>query len=89
MSDITVTTTAPGCSGSPSPESGASTTHEVTADSADLERVGHGAAAERVIAASFRFLLDREPTESILRRFDVSVIGRYFPEYESRVAYYL
>jgi hypothetical protein len=27
-------------------------------------------------------LLEREPKEAILRRFDVSVIGRYFPEFE-------
>src|ERR1700691_3368617 len=33
---------------------------------------------ERVLKASFRFLLDREPKESILGRFDVSVIARYF-----------
>jgi hypothetical protein len=33
---------------------------------------------ERCIEAAFEFLLDREPEESILRRFDVTVISRYF-----------
>ena len=39
--------------------------------------------------AAFRFLLDREPKESILRRFDVAVISRYFPEFERELPRYL
>ena len=31
--------------------------------------------------ASFEFLLEREPPSSILGRFDLDIIGRYFPEY--------
>jgi hypothetical protein len=34
---------------------------------------------ERCLEAAFQFLLDREPKESILRRFDVMAISRYFP----------
>ena len=30
---------------------------------------------ERCLEAAFRFMLDREPKESILRRFDVTVAG--------------
>ena len=41
------------------------------------------------ITASFRFLLDREPKESILNRFDVTVISRYFPEFERELPKYL
>jgi hypothetical protein len=37
---------------------------------------------ERCLEAAFRFLLDREPKESILRRFDVTEISRYSPEFE-------
>jgi hypothetical protein len=37
----------------------------------------------------FRFLLDREPKESILRRFDVTAISRYFPEFEREMPRYL
>ena len=70
-------------------ETGSSTTHEVTASSADLDQLGGGANPEKLIEASFRFLLDRESKESILRRFDLSVISHYFPEYSSRIADYL
>jgi hypothetical protein len=35
-----------------------------------------------LVRRSFEFLLEREPKESILRSFDLPVIGRYFPEYE-------
>ena len=59
--------------------------HEVTASPADVERLGGGAGAERLIAASFEFLLEREPKESILSRFDLPVIGRYFPGYEREI----
>jgi hypothetical protein len=41
------------------------------------------------IEAAFRFLLDREPKESILGRFDVTVISRYFPEFERELRRYL
>jgi hypothetical protein len=44
---------------------------------------------ERCIEAAFRFLLDREPKESILGRFDVTVISRYFPEFERELPRYL
>jgi hypothetical protein len=44
---------------------------------------------ERCIEAAFRFLLDREPKESILRRFDITVICRYFPEFEHELPGYL
>ncbi len=70
-------------------ETGSSTTHEVTASPADLDQLSGGADPEKLIEASFRFLLDREPKESILRRFDLSVISHYFPEYPSRIAEYL
>jgi hypothetical protein len=36
--------------------------------------------------ATFAFLLEREPKESILSSFDVSVIGRYFPGFEREIA---
>jgi hypothetical protein len=68
---------------------GTSSKHEVSVKPVDLERFGGGAAAEDLIAASFRFLLDREPKEAILNRFDLSVIGRYFPEYPDRIGNYL
>jgi len=45
--------------------------------------------AERCIEAAFQFLLDREPKESMLRRFDVTVISRDFPEFEREFRHYL
>jgi hypothetical protein len=44
---------------------------------------------ERVVEASFRFLLEREPKESILKRFDISAIAQYFPEFERELPRYL
>lgn len=70
-------------------DSRSSSTHEVTAGPNDVARLGTGASAEDLIEASFRFLLDREPKESILSRFDLSIISRYFSEYEARIGDYL
>lgn len=64
------------------------TRHRVTLSAMDFERLGGGADAESFIDAAFRFLLDREPKESILARFDVSVIAHYFPEFEERLPRY-
>lgn len=61
------------------------TDHEVTVSDSDLERYGGGAAPERLIEASFRFLLAREQKESILRSFPLAVIERYFPEYPTEI----
>jgi hypothetical protein len=36
-----------------------------------------------------RFLLDREPKESILAAFDMRVIRRYFPEFDDAFPGYL
>jgi hypothetical protein len=59
-------------------EAGTVTTHEVTIGAADIEHLG-GAPEARIVEASLRFLLDREPKESILRHFDLSVISRSSP----------
>lgn len=45
--------------------------------------------AEQVIEAAFRFLLDRERKESILSRFDIAVIAKYFPEFPQELPHYL
>ena len=58
-----------------------STRHEVQVPPAAVDRFAGGAAATRLLEESFRFLLEREPKEAILRRFEISVIARYFPEY--------
>jgi hypothetical protein len=58
------------------------TRHRVTLRKADYEQlVGEKASPEALVRESFRFLLEREPKEAILRSFDLMVIGRYFSEY--------
>jgi hypothetical protein len=57
------------------------TTHEVTVTPEDVARYAPGATPERLLEASFEFLLEREPASSILSRFALPVIERYFPEY--------
>jgi hypothetical protein len=67
-------------------EGDSSTDHAVTLSAADLERLGAGRTPEAFVRDCFVFLLQREPKESILPSFDVSAIGRYFPDFESRIA---
>jgi hypothetical protein len=60
--------------------------HEVTVSRADLERLAPGASDPTdLVRRSFEFLLRREPPSSILRSFDLTAIGRYFPEYEPTI----
>ncbi len=62
---------------------GRETRHRVTVSQATLSRLAPNETdPTALIIASFEFLLEREPGESILREFDLPVIGRYFPEYE-------
>lgn len=68
-------------------EGGTETRHRVTLRKADYERLSGGRASpEALVKESFRFLLEREAKESILRSFDLTVIGRYFAEYERQIA---
>lgn len=66
-------------------EDGGSSSHRVTVRPETLDRVGGGAPADELVQRSFEFLLEREPKESILGRFDLEVISRYFPEYEQEM----
>lgn len=61
------------------------TVHRVTVAPEDVERYAPGTAPERLVEASFAFLLEREPKEAILSRFELPVIERYFPEYPRRI----
>ncbi len=65
---------------------GTETRHDVTVGAADLARLAPGADSPAdLVRRSFAFLLAREPKESILRRFDLPVIGRYFPSWEDEI----
>jgi hypothetical protein len=62
------------------------TTHEVTVWPSDVARYAPDATPEELLQASFAFLLERESKESILRRFELPIIERYFPDYPVRIA---
>jgi hypothetical protein len=40
---------------------------------------------EELVRASFEFLLEREPASSILRKFSLDIISRYFPDYPAEI----
>lgn len=63
--------------------------HYVTMSRSTCERLTAGRhMPEACIEAAFGFLLDREPKEAILERFDIGVISRYFPEFERELPRY-
>jgi hypothetical protein len=67
-------------------EGASESAHQVTLDPKDYAKLtGATAEPEELIRKSFEFLLEREPKESILGRFDLSIISRYFPEYEREI----
>ncbi len=69
---------------------GTSTRHWVTVSRADCDRLGGGSCSQkRSVEAAFRFLLEREPKEAVLRRFNISDIQRYFPEFTEQLPKYL
>ncbi|MBA7497516.1 hypothetical protein ES704_00244 [subsurface metagenome] len=43
---------------------------------------------EELIKKAFEFLLEREPKESILSRFNLRIINQYFPEFEEEIRTY-
>ncbi len=64
----------------------AATTHVVTVERAYVEKLtGDADKAAELVERSFQFLLEREPHTSILRKFELPVIGSYFPEYEKEM----
>jgi hypothetical protein len=64
--------------------------HQVTMQANEAERWATlGAEPAGCVAAVMRFLLDREPKESILSAFDTNVVRRYFPEFDDAFPGYL
>jgi hypothetical protein len=71
-------------------DAGNESRHRVTVDPEDAGRWAKlGAGPSRCVEAAMRFLLDREPKESILYAFDMRVIRRYFPEFDEAFPGYL
>ena len=62
------------------------TTHTVTVTKDYYDKLTGGKVpAETLIEKSFEFLLERESNTMILSRFDLPVIGHYFPDYEKTI----
>jgi hypothetical protein len=67
-------------------EGASQTVHTVSLSRGYYEKLTQKQVQEEVlIERSFQFLLEHEPKESILREFDLPLIGRYFPDYESEI----
>ena len=66
-------------------EGKSATSHRVMLKAPDHERLAGKIDAADLIRRSFEFLLEHEPKESILSRFDLTVISRYFPSYEREI----
>lgn len=63
-------------------------THDVTVateEATDLAAAVDQSDVERLVYETIAFLLEREPKESILRAFDLTVVGRYFPEFDAEI----
>jgi hypothetical protein len=64
--------------------------HQVTIQADEARRWAElGAEPPRGVEAVMRFLIDREPKESILSAFDTNVVRRYFPEFDDALPGYL
>jgi len=62
------------------------TTHEVTVNDQSLTDLTEDKVTkEQLLEFSFNFLLDREPNTSILSKFDINVISKYFSDYRDEV----
>jgi hypothetical protein len=63
----------------------AATTHEVSVDRATLDDMAPGVSPEELVRISFEFLLEREPRQSIMRSFELPIIGRFFGDYRDEM----
>jgi hypothetical protein len=61
------------------------TEHEVLAGPGAVRRHGGAVPPEELLQASVAFLLEREPKESILPRFELSEIERHFPDHPAKI----
>ena len=59
--------------------------HTVTVTMADKQRFAPHSTIEDLVTRSFEFLLEREPPTSILPRFNLTEIERYFPDYPTTI----
>jgi len=68
-------------------EDGSSTNHTVEISKSYYQKLTSGIhPPELLVERSFEFLLQREPKESIMGSFNLTVINRYFGDYESTIS---
>jgi hypothetical protein len=68
-------------------DNGSQTSHKVTLEEKYYKKLTGGLLPkEDLIKKSFEFLLEREPKESIMSSFDLTVISKFFPEFESYIS---
>jgi hypothetical protein len=88
--EVDVTATGDGWDCAVIVHDGGGSHHRVHVTRSDLARLAPGATDPvDLVQASFAFLLERESQESILRAFDLTAIGRYFPDYETEIGHRL
>lgn len=67
-------------------DKGRSYDYDVTLSWSDYDHWSHGRVPpSKVVQRAFEFLLEREGPQSILSRFDCSVMRRYFPEVDKEL----
>ena len=67
-------------------EGNTTTTHRVTVTHSYYQKLTNNRVTpEMLVETSFKLLLERESNTSILSRFDLPIIERYFPEYEETI----
>lgn len=85
MADILVTE-APGSFDVTLTDGASVTKHEVRVSAEDLAHLGLTDCDPRaLVEESFRFLLEREPKETILASFELARIEDFFPEYPGQI----
>ena len=84
--DVTVTAAGGGKYEVTVRQGSTSTEHRVTVPATMVDDLGLESIDETILVQeSFAFLLEREPATSILSRFDLTVIARYFPDYDQEI----
>ena len=63
----------------------AATLQDVSVDRETLDDLAPGMEPEELVRLSFEFLLEREPRESIMRSFELPIIGRFFGDYRDEM----
>jgi hypothetical protein len=85
MPEVTVTPAEGGAFAVTVRDGGRERNHLVTVPAEPATEGLPPADPRRLVEESFAFLLERESASSILAEFDLTVIGRYFPEYPNEL----